>query len=431
MENLSQTHSFVFHKILDILDIQSQYNLIRALPDCYLSPYYRVINSLFDYQINSLSIISKNRHHFALYDTGYGKTYMACSAIRVLKFEEVIFVAPKSIHSTIKDTLQHLGVQSKKVDIITHQRFNKDVDCLGKFLIIDEVHNFRNHKTKRYARVLKSCRQAYKLLFMTATPLVNSMNDIKNLSKLCGESGKDVASLVPKLNIVYKAKNDNDFPRVDIDDIRIELNEKEGRNYQNCLNNVLQDLDLELSDRIGKITDYFMLFSNAMLRVGDSGTALLAPKIKYIKDTIHYYDKQIIFTSWIKAGIERISQVLEESKIPFAVITGQTRDREKIIKNYNRDKIKVLVFSKAGSEGINLIGTNRVILLEPWWNFMQEKQAMSRAVRINSHSHLPIEERFVKVERLFVNYPLSIDYLLKNRYIDKKKTMSDNFFALC
>jgi superfamily II DNA or RNA helicase len=65
--------------------------------------------------------------------------------------------------------------------------------------------------------------------------------------------------------------------------------------------------------------------------------------------------------------------------------------------NKNGDKVKVVLISKAGSEGIDLKYIRQVHILEPWYNMNRVEQIIGRAVRNLSHKDLPFEERNVQI----------------------------------
>ena len=65
--------------------------------------------------------------------------------------------------------------------------------------------------------------------------------------------------------------------------------------------------------------------------------------------------------------------------------------------NKNGDKVKVVLISKAGSEGIDLKYIRQVHVLEPWYNMNRIEQIIGRAVRNLSHKELPFEERNVQI----------------------------------
>lgn len=69
--------------------------------------------------------------------------------------------------------------------------------------------------------------------------------------------------------------------------------------------------------------------------------------------------------------------------------------------NYNEGKLRALLLSSAGGEGLDLKGTRVVQLLEPHWNEEKLKQVIGRGVRYKSHEGLPPEQRNVEIQRYF------------------------------
>ena len=61
------------------------------------------------------------------------------------------------------------------------------------------------------------------------------------------------------------------------------------------------------------------------------------------------------------------------------------------------NKVKVVLISKAGSEGIDLKYIRQVHILDPWYNMNRPEQTIGRAVRNFSHSLLPFEQRNVEI----------------------------------
>lgn len=90
----------------------------------------------------------------------------------------------------------------------------------------------------------------------------------------------------------------------------------------------------------------------------------------------------------------------------YAMITGETRlspNNDFEVKgltgedNKEGHKIKVVLISKAGSEGIDFKFIRQVHILEPWYNMNRIEQIIGRAVRNFSHKDLPFEKRNVEI----------------------------------
>jgi hypothetical protein len=73
-------------------------------------------------------------------------------------------------------------------------------------------------------------------------------------------------------------------------------------------------------------------------------------------------------------------------------VKGSTGDDNK-----DGNKVKVILISKAGSEGIDFKYIRQVHILEPWYNMNRIEQIIGRAVRNFSHSLLPFEKRNVEI----------------------------------
>ena len=65
--------------------------------------------------------------------------------------------------------------------------------------------------------------------------------------------------------------------------------------------------------------------------------------------------------------------------------------------NVNGEKVKVILISQAGSEGLDFKFIRQVHVLEPWYNLSRIEQIIGRAVRHCSHKDLPFEKRNVEI----------------------------------
>uniref|UniRef100_A0A6C0HST2 Helicase ATP-binding domain-containing protein n=1 Tax=viral metagenome TaxID=1070528 RepID=A0A6C0HST2_9ZZZZ len=65
--------------------------------------------------------------------------------------------------------------------------------------------------------------------------------------------------------------------------------------------------------------------------------------------------------------------------------------------NNNGEKVKVILISKAGSEGLDFKCIRQVHILEPWYNMSRIEQIIGRGVRNLSHCSLDFEDRNVEI----------------------------------
>jgi superfamily II DNA or RNA helicase len=101
---------------------------------------------------------------------------------------------------------------------------------------------------------------------------------------------------------------------------------------------------------------------------------------------------------------------IEESSTFFSakyvIISGDKtispNNREDVIAltnedNKNGEKVKVVIISKAGSEGLDFKNIRQIHILEPWYNMNLIEQIIGRGVRNKSHCALPFKERNVLI----------------------------------
>ena len=83
-------------------------------------------------------------------------------------------------------------------------------------------------------------------------------------------------------------------------------------------------------------------------------------------------------------------------------IDRDTRTKNKEVYNMKEnlmvELLKLFLFP-AGAEGLNLMSTRQVHIMEPYWNEVKIEQVIGRAIRICSHKYLPMEQRKVDVFR--------------------------------
>lgn len=108
-----------------------------------------------------------------------------------------------------------------------------------------------------------------------------------------------------------------------------------------------------------------------------------------------------IDSSTMKPRLEKSNKIAK-----YIMITGNPRispNNDADIKaatsldNKDGHKIKVIIISRAGSEGVDFKFIRQVHILEPWYNMNRIEQIIGRAVRNFSHKDLPFEKRNVQL----------------------------------
>lgn len=80
---------------------------------------------------------------------------------------------------------------------------------------------------------------------------------------------------------------------------------------------------------------------------------------------------------------------------PAGTVFAKDEKGDKI--DISGSKIKVVLISQAGSEGLDFKAIRQIHILEPWYNMNRNEQIIGRGVRNFSHKDLPFEKRNVQI----------------------------------
>lgn len=93
--------------------------------------------------------------------------------------------------------------------------------------------------------------------------------------------------------------------------------------------------------------------------------------------------RRILLFSQFTSMLAIIQEELDTRKIPYVLLTGDTRDRATPVARFQAGEAPLFLISlKAGGTGLNLTAADTVIHYDPWWNPAVENQATDRAHRI-------------------------------------------------
>lgn len=204
-----------------------------------------------------------------------------------------------------------------------------------------------------------------------------------------------------------------------------------------------ETLDTQIQEALQKISDP----TKPYLKPIPSGLDRYSPKMASMLSFLEKQDGLILVYSNFRRveGLEIFARILEangyfrynstfskqENFKRFAFYSGVEDEKERKAttqiftssENKYGEKIKILLVSPAGAEGLDLKNIRLVMIMEPYWHEVRIKQVIGRAVRKNSHKDLPPEERTVQVVR-FLSI-LSTEQKLEG----KEKLSSDEYVA--
>ena len=295
-------------------------------------------------------------------------------------------------------------------------------DCFFSTAILDEAQHIKNRSTQN-SLAAKKIKAAHRFV-LTGTPIENSVSDLwsimdflmpgylgghKTFRENCelpiAAGGKDaevaqarlrrklhpfllrrlkkdvVKDLPPKIErlascsltrdqqLVYKQLMETSQRRINdmvaaqgFDRSRMEILKTLLRLRQVCCHlDLLKLTDLKSEYPSGKMDLFFELLDEAV----DAG-------------------HRVLVFSQFTSMLAILRRELEQRDVRYCYLDGTTKERMKVVKEFNtqREIPLFLISLKAGGTGLNLTGADMVIHFDPWWNPAVEDQATDRAHRI-------------------------------------------------
>jgi SNF2 family DNA or RNA helicase len=139
-----------------------------------------------------------------------------------------------------------------------------------------------------------------------------------------------------------------------------------------------------------------------------AGSAKLDALLELL-DTLLSEGRRVLVFSQFTSMLALIGDALRARAIDYALLTGDTADRDAPVAAFQRGETSVFLISlKAGGVGLNLTAADTVIHYDPWWNPASENQATDRAWRIGQHqpvfvykliAHGTLEEKIQEMQR--------------------------------
>lgn len=395
---------------------------------------------------------------------GSGKTLTSIAAQDKLNLPSTVVVPAALKQNYQKERTKHLTGKTPKATIQSQQqRARNPNQGVEPMLIVDEAHRLRDAATKNY-QALKNT-DAQKRLLLTASPFYNHPSDIAPLVNIAaGESvlpmSKDDFSakyvsqqkvwpglmnymrgadygvregVNPKRSDELKGifgkwvdqhpSSTEGFPTVEREDVSVPMTSQQLRVYDSLMNKAPPWVAAKVRAGLPpskKESTQLNGFLSAARQIANSTSPFQTegeahdPKIQRAFEEMqkHLQDPQgkgVVYSNYLDAGIQPYKSRLEQAGIPYGEFTGalDRKKRDQLVSDYNENKLKVLLLSSAGGEGLDLKGTRLLQMLEPHWNEEKLRQVEGRGIRYKSHEGLPTDQQNVRVQRFLATRPAS------------------------
>ena len=329
------------------------------------------------------------------------------------------FAPQLSVYTYYGATRDFTEAKKHQIILSTYAIVRNDIEFLSKqsfhYVILDESQNIKNTGAQITQSVL--LLKADHRLALSGTPIENNLTELYSLFRFLNPA---MFGSLEDFNAryTYPIQKDNDketmeslrrkiYPfllrRLKRDVLKelpdrtdkrlyVEMNEEQARLYEQRRVYYYQQVKQTIATE-GVQKSQFVMFQalNELRRIASvpeslSEGRITSPKLEVLMDTlleaISNNHKVVIFFNYI-AGIELVSDKLNESGISFASMTGSTHDRKSVVERFQTDPdCKALLMTlKTGGVGLNLTAADTVFIFEPWWNKAAEEQAINRLHR--------------------------------------------------
>lgn len=388
-------------------------------------------------------------------DMGLGKTLQSITFLMSLpKKEASIVICPSSLMYNWKDEIENFApdltsivicgtpeermnmiqTSEAKVLITSYPLLRRDLSYYKKrhyeAIIIDEAQNIKNPASINASSVKQleaDCRFA-----LTGTPIENSLTEIWSIfdflmpnymyshavfmnqyEKPIANHNEDKLFMLHarmKPFILRRMKQDvlKELPDKTEEKILIELSEDQKKLYAAYLNHYRGEFDFD-DEEVMKHSQMQIL--SALMRLRqicchpktfienyEGESAKLDVLRNLTKEALGNGHRILIFSQFTSM-LSLIKDMLVEEGISYYIIEGETKltERSESVKAFNEGNKDVFLISlKAGGTGLNLVGADTVIHVDPWWNPAVEEQATDRAYRIGQTKNVHVIKLLAK-----------------------------------
>lgn len=391
----------------------------------------------------------KNKGILLFHNVGSGKTLTSITMAKNLldnkKVNRIFVLLPASLKNNYNTEIKKIygDLEIYPFTLVSYNANNvidnKD-DFNDSLVIIDEVQNlisgiYNKAESNLFIRN-KLKKSNCKIIALSATPVVNSAYEYAILFNILNNKSMNYSPVDFKdkfLDSSYRIKNKDIiyneikglasyyqgvnetsevFPKTSIKEIKLIMKKKQEDFYHEAIKEdkigTAKEIIFGNEKKIGTFRSYGRKASNSIdnlqgnisLSELEQYSIKLFTALKLIKAS---KGPVLVYSNFVVNTLLPFKEILENNGIVAYLWTGNENNetRKKTLSDFNnisnKNKNIVLLTSKSGTEGLSLKNIRQVHIIEPHWNNVRIKQVIGRAVRMCSHSSLPVNEQLVKV----------------------------------
>ncbi len=310
--------------------------------------------------------------------------------------------------------------------LITESGIPFDFDMV----VIDELSSFKNHQTKRFKALMKVRPKVKRIVGLTGTPSSNGLMDLwaefrlldmgERLGRFIGQyrtsyfrpdkqngqvvfsykplpgAEKQIYSRISDITISMKSTDHLRMPELINSRYTVYLSEKEDSRYAELKEELVLQLPggevtaANAASLSGKLSQ---MANGAVYTDAGETVAIHERKLDALEDIIEAANgKPVLVAYWFRHDLERISERLQNLKIPYARL-----DTDSSIRKWNAGEIPVaLIHPASAGHGLNLQGGgNTLVWFGLTWSLELYQQTVARLWRQGQESETVVVQHII------------------------------------
>ena len=335
-------------------------------------------------------------------------------------------------------TINSIEDNEKVLYITSYDSLRRDIalyDTQFRFIIADEAQFIKNQFAQK-SEAIKSLHSEINFA-LTGTPIENGLQDLWSIfdflmpgylsnyshfksryeSLIVHDDDEALDNLKKRISpfILRRTKKDvlDDLPDKIEECYYYKMSPKQKEVYESYVMNLKDDIIAGGNNILALLTRLRQICITPELILQEHFENTKIDMAMDIIRTSIDSDHRILLFSQFSQVFPIISRELDDMGVKHFVLDGTTKakTRMEMVEEFNaNEEIKVFVISlKAGGTGLNLVGADTVIHLDPWWNVSAELQASDRAYRIGQTKNVniirlickdTIEEKVIELQEI-------------------------------
>lgn len=278
-------------------------------------------------------------------------------------------------------------------------------------VVLDEAQNVKNRDSGR-SKAVRQLQAQYRWA-LTGTPIENSTEDVKSIFEFIkpgffktgtNYSNQEIRDMIAPQMLRRKKDVLKDLPDKIPVPLWLELDPDQRTEYEQALNAGRRKIETFLDNK-SKVQTHVLTLIGKLKQIcnfaeGKNESPKTEQLLEYLETIIANNHKVLVFSQYVKEGVNKLAKLLDEQGIGFVLYKGGMSDlqRNQVISDF-RSKADINVFLaqiESGGVGLTLTEASYVIHFDHLWNPAKMQQAEDRAYRIGQTKKLTVYSFWMK-----------------------------------